>query len=147
MSIKDKYKSRRRIQCSTMKESRSCDNTSAYYLDEIVEACLSGLKDHLNRPEMLSKLLKSYNAERTLLASEVIEKTKIVDHKIDLLSKKVEKIWADYDLGHFDPALANERIKKSEVRLKLLRNKKRHCPTCQRQFPFIPQQWQALSNT
>ena len=129
MSVKDKYKSRRRIQCSTMKESRSCDNTSAYYLDEIVEASLSGLKDQLSKPEMLSKLIKSYNSERTLLASEAIEKTKIVDHKIDILSNKEEKIWADYDLGHFDPALANERIQKIRGEMEILKEQKEALPS------------------
>jgi site-specific DNA recombinase len=129
MSVKDKYKSRRRIQCSTMKESRSCDNTSAYYLDEIVEAALSGLKEQLNKPEMLSKLIKSYNSERTLLASETIEKTKIVDHKIDILSKKEEKIWADYDLGHFDAVLASERIQKIRGEIETLKEQKEVLPS------------------
>lgn len=128
MSMKDQSKGRIRVQCSVMKESRSCTNTSAYYLDEIVEATLDGLKEQLNRTEVLSEMIKAYNSERSRLAAETSEKTRILDKQISDLKLNESRLWADYNDGKFEAGLANERLMIIRGGLKDLEGKKQALP-------------------
>ena len=129
MSMKDNNKGRIRMQCSVMKESRSCKNTSAYYLDEIAEAALGGLHDQLNKPELMKQLIKSYNNERNQLAGDAIEKAKILDRKIEALTVREEKLWADYDADIIDGKIANERILKIKAEIEALNQQKSELPS------------------
>tara|TARA_Y100000815_G_scaffold114910_1_gene103821 strand:+ start:1874 stop:2518 length:645 start_codon:yes stop_codon:yes gene_type:complete len=110
MSMKDKSKGRIRIQCSTMKESRSCSNTRAFYLDEIAEAALDGFAEKLSAPAAMEQFVKSYNSERTRLAADVIEKRRVIDKQLGLLKMKEDKLWSDYDGGILEGRIANDRI-------------------------------------
>lgn len=129
MSMKDKSKGRIRMQCSTMKESRSCSNTSAYYLDEIVEAALSGLREQLHHTDAMARLVKAYNAERTRLAADTIEKTRIIDRQIAELNERQARIWRDYDSGIFDGTIANERLKSIKAEIASLEEKRAVLPS------------------
>ena len=129
MSMKDKNKGRIRMQCSVMKESRSCKNTSAYYLDEIAEAALGGLHDQLNKPELMKQLIKSYNNERNQLAGDTIENAKILDRKIEALLAKKERLWADYDAEIIDGRIASERIMKIDAEVEALTQQKNELPS------------------
>ena len=128
MSMKDKNAGRIRIQCSTMKESRSCSNTSAFYLDEIVESTLGGLTEKLAKPAAMEALIKAYNLERSRLTSDTHEKLKIFDRQIGELLETKKKTWADYDSGIFDGRIANERLLKIDEELKCLESKKNELP-------------------
>lgn len=129
MSMKDNNKGRIRMQCSVMKESRSCKNTSAFYLDDIAEAALGGLHDQLNKPTLMKQLIKSYNNERSQLAGDTIEKVKILDRKIEALTAREEKLWADYDADIIDGKIANERILKIKAEIEALRQQKCDLPS------------------
>lgn len=128
MSMKDKNAGRIRIQCSVMKESRSCTNSTAFYLDEIVEAALSGLSEKLAKPDAMEAFVKAYNAERARLASDTSEKIKILDRQIDELAEKQKKTWADYDSGIFDGRIANERLMNIKEELESLNRRKADLP-------------------
>ncbi|WP_374828203.1 recombinase family protein [Mycoplana dimorpha] len=128
MSMKDKSKGRIRVQCSVMKESRSCTNTSAYYLDEIVDAALSGLREQLQKTDAMAQLLKAYNSERTRLAAETIERIKIVDKQIIDLNERQARIWRDYDAGLFDGSIANERLTRIKAEIATLEEAKAALP-------------------
>lgn len=128
MSMKDKNKGRLRIQCSVMKESRSCTNTSAYYLDEIVEAALDGLREQLHETNAMAQLVKAYNTERTRLAAEAIEKTRILDKQIADLNERKEKTWRDYDADILDGRAANERLVRIMDEIEALEKKKAALP-------------------
>ena len=128
MSMKDKSKGRIRIQCSTMKESRSCSNTRAFYLDEITEAALDGLAEKLSAPAAMEQLVKSYNSERARLAADVIEKRKVIDKQLGLLKVKEDKLWSDYDSGILDGRIANDRIMNVKREMDELEVKKASIP-------------------
>ena len=128
MSMKDKSKGRIRIQCSVMKESRSCANTSAYYLDEIVETTLDGLKEQLTQADALSEMIKAYNSERNRLSAETSEKTRILDKRISDLKQREGRIWADYENGIFEATLANERLTTIRNEVKDLQEKRQALP-------------------
>ena len=129
MSMKDQSSGRIRMQCSTMKESRSCVNSSAYYLDEIVETTLAGLKDQLSQTKALAEMIKGYNSERSRLAGETIEQTRIVDKQIAELKQRETRLWADYEKGVLDGVLANERILGIRNEIGDLEEKKRALPS------------------
>lgn len=70
MTMYDKSAGRRRIICSRVKESRSCDNRRRFYLDDIEHDALSGLADIFDHPAAIEQFLKSYSLEFERLANE-----------------------------------------------------------------------------
>lgn len=110
MSMKDRSAGRIRVQCTTMKESRSCSNTSAFYLDELVDAAVGGLHRQLSEPRLLSEVVKSFNAEQARLAGDTAEKTRILEKKLSALRSRERKVWEDYDAGLFGAEIANPRL-------------------------------------
>lgn len=128
MSMKDNNKGRIRVQCSTMKESRSCTNTSAYYLDEIIEATLDGLREQLHATDAMKQLVKAYNSERMRLAAEAIEKARILDKQISGLEERKERTWRDYDDNVLDGRIANERLLRITDEITALEEKKAALP-------------------
>jgi site-specific DNA recombinase len=57
MTAHDVYAGRRRIVCSAVKESGSCDNTRRYYLDEIEREVVESLLDELDQPTVTEGLV------------------------------------------------------------------------------------------
>ncbi len=110
LAMKDRSNGRIRVQCSTMKESRSCDNRSAFYLDDLVEAAFGGLRQHLRQPDLIAEVVKAYNAERIRLAGDTAEKARILEKKLAILRAKEKRVWDDYDSGMFGAEIANPRL-------------------------------------
>jgi site-specific DNA recombinase len=67
--IKDHDAEGRRIYCSRMRESGSCTNGRAFYLDDIERRVLSGLERQLKDPRAIERFLKTYVEERKRLAA------------------------------------------------------------------------------
>ncbi len=120
MSMKDKSRGRIRVQCSTMKESGSCDNRSSYYLDDLVEASLGGLKDRLTHPQALAVMVKAYNEERIKLAGDTAEKRRILGKKLEVLQTREKRIWDDYEGGLFDASIAGPRLAELKLQIQQL---------------------------
>ena len=74
MSIKDRSGGRLRVQCSGAKEGNGCASTRAFYLEEIEEAVIGGLKTRLGSTETVASYLKAYNDERRALAADAINR-------------------------------------------------------------------------
>ncbi len=64
MSKKDLDHGRPRIQCTRMRESGTCTNHRAYYLDSIERVVIGGLRDELGTEEAIAYFLRCYNEER-----------------------------------------------------------------------------------
>ncbi|WP_442793847.1 recombinase family protein [Pannonibacter sp. SL95] len=120
LSMKDKSNGRIRVQCSTMKESRSCDNRSAFYLDELVEAAFGGLRQHLKQPDLIVEVVKAYNVERTRLAEDTVEQVRILEKKLGILRAREKRVWDDYDAGMFGAEIANPRLADIRAEIKAI---------------------------
>ncbi|MBR2117714.1 MAG: recombinase family protein [Afipia sp.] len=57
-----------RLQCSTFRESGTCDNGRRIKRDDIERAVLSGLQSELASPAYIAEYVKAYNEERAKLA-------------------------------------------------------------------------------
>ena len=53
-----------RLQCSTYRESGSCNNSRRVYLDEVEALAIKGLRQHLQHPEVINEFVDVYNAKR-----------------------------------------------------------------------------------
>ncbi len=85
-----------RIQCSTYRESRSCENTRRYYIDRIETQVIDDLRMMFADTSIISEYVNHYRAERRRIADELRRDRSGLERKlagaIDGIAKIVEKI-------------------------------------------------------
>jgi hypothetical protein len=60
---------RRRVRCSAMYESGTCDNKRSVYLDTVERLVLDGMREQLRDPRLIQAYVRAYNTEREKAAA------------------------------------------------------------------------------
>jgi site-specific DNA recombinase len=89
MSIKGKDRGGTRVICTQYHNSRTCTNNRTFYLKQIEETVLSGLKVHLADPSATRLFLETYYAERKRLIANANSIKPALERKIGELNRKI----------------------------------------------------------
>ena len=100
-----------RINCTTMKESGSCDNRKVFYMDQIEKAVLSGLKQHLEAPGVLKAFVESYQQERERLASDRRRRRGELESKLEKTTRQLDRAWSDYETERLPTEITGARMR------------------------------------
>jgi site-specific DNA recombinase len=81
-----------RLQCSSYKESGSCNNSRRVYLDDIEALAIKGLRQHLVYPEVITEFVDAYNAERKRLKKEASTERTRIERRLGEIEREIKRI-------------------------------------------------------
>jgi site-specific DNA recombinase len=99
MGVKDRDRGRIRIRCTTSTESGSCDNRRAYYLDQIEQAVVGGLRERMADREAIALYVRTYNAERQRLAADTVANRAQIEKRLAAAEREHERVYRAYVKG------------------------------------------------
>lgn len=79
---------RKRIECTTYKESRSCPAPETFYLDVVESAVLDRLKEEFRKPVLLSAYVDEYTKERRRLAKVANKRRGEIEKRLATIVKE-----------------------------------------------------------
>jgi site-specific DNA recombinase len=119
--VRDRDAGRTRIECSTHKESRTCDNRKVFYLDRIERAVIAALKSELTSPDLLAAYVAEYNAERRRLAKARATDRVKLENRLTAVTGEIERTVTMMIKGVVDPDRHAPRLKELEAEEKRLK--------------------------
>ena len=81
----------RRIVCTRMRESGSCENRRYYYLDDIEQRVIGGLCAHLGTREAIMYFVDVYNAERKNASTSARTQTADAQRKLAAAERELRR--------------------------------------------------------
>jgi site-specific DNA recombinase len=81
-----------RVICTQYHNSKTCTNNRTFYLKQIEETVLSGLKVHLADPSAIRLFLETYYAERKRLIANANSIKPALERKIGELNRKIARL-------------------------------------------------------
>jgi chromosome segregation ATPase len=104
LSLHGTTKGHRRVGCSRRKESRSCANSSRYYLDEIEEMVLVNLKKVLADPKALRAYVDEYQKTMRELSRSASNNRDALERKLADIKGRQRRLRDLYERGVEDDA-------------------------------------------
>jgi phage host-nuclease inhibitor protein Gam len=92
MSIKGEDRGGTRVICTRFHNSKTCRNNRTYYLDNIEQIVLSGLKKHLVDPSAIRLFLQTYHAERKRLIVIANNARPNLEKKLGEINRKIGRL-------------------------------------------------------
>ena len=113
--VRDRQSGRTRLNCSTHKESRSCNNNRVYYLDTIEKAVVELLRSEMSSPAVIAAYVHEYNEERRRLASTRARDRSKTETRLRSVTAEIERIVSLMVKGTVDPERHAPRLKELEA--------------------------------
>jgi len=93
MSSKGTDKSGRvRIECTNSRENGACSDPATLYLDDIEKTVLSGLRDELKDPQVLTEYVREYHAERQRLTANISRNIARLERRRGEIDREIERL-------------------------------------------------------
>ncbi|MEH2562438.1 recombinase family protein [Bradyrhizobium sp. AZCC 2289] len=92
MSIKGEDRGGTRVICTQFHNSRTCANNRTYYLDQIEQAVLSGLRKHLIDPSAIRLFLQTYLNERKRLVANANNVRPHLERKLGEIERQIGRL-------------------------------------------------------
>lgn len=92
MSISGSDRSGPRVQCSTFKESGTCDNGSRYYIEKVERLVVDALRLQLADPALVSEFVISYRKERQRIEGEARRRRSTLDRDLSEVNKTISRV-------------------------------------------------------
>ncbi|MFC5423007.1 recombinase family protein [Bosea eneae] len=99
ISVKDRDHGRVRIRCTTAAESGSCGNRRSYYLDQVEQAVVGGLRERMADREAIALYIRVYNEERQRLAAETVANRAQIERDLAAAEREHERVYRAYVKG------------------------------------------------
>lgn len=99
MSVKDRDHGRIRIRCTTAAESGSCGNRRSYYLDQVEQAVVGGLRERMADREAIALYVRVYNEERQRLAASTVANRAQIEKRLAAAEREHERVYRAYVKG------------------------------------------------
>jgi site-specific DNA recombinase len=80
------------VQCSTYRESGSCNNSRMVNRNKIEAAVLEGLREVLKDPDYFKVYLKAYNEERTRLARGAVQDRAKLERRLGEIKRELDRL-------------------------------------------------------
>jgi site-specific DNA recombinase len=109
-----------RIQCSTFTESRSCDNSRKYYLDEIEQAVLDGLTKALDDPDVLAGYVRAYHDERRDEIAAANREKAAAERRLGEVTRSIDRLIDAIADGTGELSRIKDKLKSLETEHKAL---------------------------
>jgi site-specific DNA recombinase len=106
MSKKDTSAKRPRIICTRMHDAGTCTNRRSYYLDDIENLVIGGLRDELGTPDAIGYFVRCYNDERRRASTEGGDKRHRLETEITNVDRQIERAVAAIIQGRITEAEA-----------------------------------------
>lgn len=103
-----------RLQCSTHRESGSCDNSRRVYLDGIETLAIDGLRRHLAHPEVITEFIDAYNTERKRLAKEAGSERTRLERRSGEIAREMKRIVDSIVVAGMPPEQFVNRMRELE---------------------------------
>ncbi len=82
---------RRRIHCTTHRESKSCSDPQTFYLETVETIVLKALRAELRKPERLTEYVKAYHEERKRLAAGSDAARSRIDRRLGEIEREMKR--------------------------------------------------------
>jgi site-specific DNA recombinase len=125
MSVSGADKSgRRRIYCTTHRESGSCPDPKTFYLVLVEEAVISALRRELRHPAVFAEYAKTYAEERSRLARDASKDRSRMERRLAVAQRELERAAKALIKGTLpedvaDKEIAALRIERDQIKLEL----------------------------
>jgi DNA invertase Pin-like site-specific DNA recombinase len=119
--VRDRQAGRTRIECSTQRESGTCDNRKLFYLDRIERAVITALKAEMTSPALIAAYVAEYNAERRRLARDQAGVRAKLEARLAAATAEIERTVTLMVKGIMDPDRHAPRLKELEAEERRLR--------------------------
>jgi len=111
MSTKGNDKSGRvRLECSNARENGTCLEPRTFYLDQVENTVLNGLRAELKNPQVLSEYICEYHAERRRLASKAVRNVTRLERRRGEIDREVERLVNGIAKGIGNPNVLGDRM-------------------------------------
>ena len=124
MSIKGEDRGGTRVLCTRFHNSKTCDNNRTYYLDDIEQTVLSGLRKHLVDPSAIRFFLQTYHAERKRLIADANSVKPQLEKKLGDIDRQISRltdamIASDAPVTQFTSKISELNTEKQRVESQL----------------------------
>jgi site-specific DNA recombinase len=104
-----------RLQCSSFRESGTCQNGRRVKRDAIESAVLGALESELGNPLYLAEFVEAYNKERKRLAKQVHRQRDDLERRVEQLGRELNRAIDLVLKNGADPAAMAQRINELEL--------------------------------
>jgi len=122
MSVSGQDKSgRKRLYCTTDRESGTCPNPRSYYLTVIENAVLDRLRSELRHPKVLAEYARTYIEERNRLARKVSKDRTRLERRLTDKRRELDRTVKLLIKGVISEELGGEQVRELEAQCKRLK--------------------------
>ena len=125
MSIKDRDHGRLRIVCTRSRESGTCNSRRAFYMDDIEQRIVAGLRSRLGNKQAIARYLKTFNDERRRLAGDQFNQRGKIEARLVAIDRELDRATALLIKGILDEdrgaaQIATLRVERSTLQTELM---------------------------
>ena len=82
---------RKRLYCSTHRESNSCPAPQTFYLDTVERVVLDRLQEEFRKPVVISEYVKEYHEERRRLATKANKRRPVIERRLGEIRREEDR--------------------------------------------------------
>ena len=124
MSIKGADRGGTRVICTQFHNSKTCANNRTYYLDQIEQAVLSGLRKNLVDPSAIRLFLQAYQNERKRLIANANSVRPQLEKKLGEIERQIDRLTdalmnSHGPVSHYTGKISDLSAKKLQIQIEL----------------------------
>jgi len=98
-----------RMRCSTLQNSRGCDNNRTIRMEEVEERVLAALRRHLLAPDVIAAAVDAYREERRILSEQRRKQRAELERDAAAIARRIANLLEMVETGVADPKASAKR--------------------------------------
>jgi hypothetical protein len=98
------------MRCSTLQNSRGCDNNRTVRIAELEERVLSALRHHLLAPDVVAAAVEAYREERRKLSETRMRQRAELERSAAAIERRIGNLLEMVETGMADPKASGKRF-------------------------------------
>ena len=99
-----------RMRCSTLQNSRGCDNNRTIRVAEVEERVLTALRQHLLAPDIIAAAVEAYREERRKLSEQRNKQRAALEREEAAIARRIANLLDMVETGRADPKASGKRF-------------------------------------
>ena len=99
-----------RMRCSTLQNSRGCDNNRTIRVAEVEERVLTALRHHLLAPDIVAAAVEAYREERRKLSETRVKQRAELERAAAAIARRIANLLEMVETGMADPKASGKRF-------------------------------------
>ncbi len=99
-----------RVRCSTLQNSRGCDNTRTIRVGEVEERVLAALRQYLLAPDVIAAAVEAYREERRQLSQQRSKQRASLEREAATIARRIANLLEMVETGLADPKASAKRF-------------------------------------